>query len=522
MTEDKVQQAQTDNAAIDVSAATEDFPFKEEKYVNLDFRPSDEFEITAESSEDESLVEQPAPTLAEDIRTPQDAEPPKPFVKAFFSQFKRQDSKKETKKETPSEEPQESTQVNETTTNEAPESVQEKEDPSSLTDNPEPEAKEKTIKKPRRSRKMIFRAVAAALLLVLIVGGGSILYQRLSPIREFSQKIDRSEFALASELYEKNKKNESFVSAADQTMREELDEIISEYAKNEIDATTAAAKLKEYQIFPSITQYYEKSMEKAASLEQSKNASVLGSQSIEQGNYLQGLESWTHVIALDSVNYEAIRKSIEENENLFISNGLLECSQYLSNNQLDYYQAGIKLLYYWFPSNKSIAKAYSAISSGDVSFVDPPNTSDPLFNGENNSEQNQPDKENNSSEQSTSPIVISKCSVSLPQSNGSIRLYIDWTNTSDRVIKEISFLVKAKDEFGNEMFCYKGDYSMFQAIATGPWAPGEGMNSKNSYWENAWYNSRITEVELLQVDITYSDGSSEQISEPNTLMLPDS
>lgn len=514
----------------------EAFPFKDEKYVNLDFAPSDDLEFATEqpvAAEDKSTADDKSSVNPVASSNPKEKPARKPFFQAFIAQFKKEPSQETTAEEDPISPPEEkehecsSSDENQSDsssftppTNEPTQEI-EGSHPCNLDKVQESENKLDHGKKFGFHKKFLLRAVGVVAIVIVFVMAGSFLFNLISPIREFSNNLDENQYSKANELYIENQDKSSFTDEADGILKDRIDEIVNQYAKNEIDATTAAAKLKEYQVFSSISSYYEKAMQQAAALEQSKNAAVFGSQAIESGNYLQGLESWTSVIPQDVVNYEAIQTSIQENEDMFISNGLLECSQYLNNNQQEYYQAGIELLHHWFPTNKSISKAYSSFSSEDITFGEgvPGETNSFPFGFGSDSDFSSQDTDTTDSQDSSSstPIVISKCSVSMPQSNGAIRLYIDWTNTSDRVIKEISFLVRAKDEFGNEMFCYKGNYSMYQAIAKGPWAPGEGMNSKQTYWDNAWYNSRISQVDLLQIDITYSDGKTEQISKTSDI-----
>lgn len=510
----------------DPQQLTENFPFRNEKYVNLDFAPSDDLEFATEqpaTTEDKITVDDGS--TEETVVPPIKKENPtrNPFFKSFVAQFKKGTPQETAVEEDPISSPEEKrpeSSPSEENQNESNAPIAPKNEPipeikecpqSDLNKIQESEDKLDQRKKFRLHRKFLFRAVGVVA--IVFVMAGTFLFNLISPIREFSKNLDENQYSQANEVYTENQNKSSFTDEADGILKDRINEIIDQYAKNEIDATTAAAKLKEYQVFASISSYYERTMQQAAALEQSKNAAVFGSQAIKNGNYLQGLESWISVIPQDIVNYEAIQTSIQENEGMFISNGLLECSQYLNNNQQEYYQAGIELLHHWFPTNKSISKAYNSFSSGDITFGEgiSGETNSFLFGQRSDSDLNSQNTDTQSSSSST-PIVISKCSVSMPQSNGAIRLYIDWTNTSDRVIKEISFLVRAKDEFGNEMFCYKGNYSMYQAMAKGPWAPGEGMNSKENYWEDAWFNSRITQAELLQIDITYSNGETNQIS----------
>lgn len=176
---------------------------------------------------------------------------------------------------------------------------------------------------------------------------------------------------------------------------------------------------------------------------------------------------------------------VSQNEKVYKTQGLLQCENYKKSKQTEKYQKGLALLYRWFPHDDSLMQQNPDIQT-------------PVFVDEDY------------------PIRIEDISVSMPNPNMGRDLHIRWTNTSGKSILSITFLVEAMDAFGNPAICNRGGYSLYQAAADGPFANGEGMQ-ENSYWQSAWYNSVIENVNLLGISINYADGSSEEISEPAAL-----
>ena len=110
-------------------------------------------------------------------------------------------------------------------------------------------------------------------------------------------------------------------------------------------------------------------------------------------------------------------------------------------------------------------------------------------------------------------IRVTKLRASSPNSAGGVSLYIGFKNMSDKVIKYITFEVVPYNAVGDIVYCDIRDYANFRGQATGPYAKGEGLAGNNSgYWDCAWYNYSITDVELKSIDIEYMDGTRESLS----------
>lgn len=345
----------------------------------------------------------------------------------------------------------------------------------------------------RKSVKLIFGVLLILSLLVII------LLFILDPFKTgFQEAIENEDFVLAAEIYNKEIKSDGngFLLEAEPILQGKIDDILLDYAANNIDAVTTSAKLLEFEKFPVVNNYTEKAMLKAAALEESKNSYVWGIQSFEENQYLTGLSYWMEVL-VDDVNYRMVSSMIEDNELVYVSSGLLECSVLSQEGKIEEYKEGLKILLYWFPENEDIKRA---CESTGIQTSEKPDTND-VF----------------SDEYDAYPVLITNLSCSMPESNGAVNLYIDWTNQTEKVIKDITFMVQSLNEFGKPVYCYKGNYSMYVASASGPWKSGDGMNHEAMYWKNVWYNSSVKEVKLLRVDVEYSDGTIESITDSEKL-----
>lgn len=300
----------------------------------------------------------------------------------------------------------------------------------------------------------------------------------------FSAALENHDFAKAIAIYEQNAGSGYFIKTADGKITENIEQLIMDYAGGRIDIEDVRKQLKSYQQFSDPQDEFSVYTNRVSQLESSKSAYLSGLARFEQGNYLQGLSDWTLVVP-DDCCYQNVMNSISQNEKVYKAQGLLQCENYKAAGQDEKYQKGMELLYRWFPHDGSLIQQGSDLQT-------------PVFVDEDY------------------PIMIEDISVSMPNPNMGRDLHIQWTNTSGKTISSITFLTEAVDAFGNPAKCSRGGYSLYQAAADGPFANGEGME-ENSYWQSAWYNSVIENANLLSISICYTDGSSEEISDPAVL-----
>ena len=116
-------------------------------------------------------------------------------------------------------------------------------------------------------------------------------------------------------------------------------------------------------------------------------------------------------------------------------------------------------------------------------------------------------------------IQIHDVYVSDIDSADGVDMRISWTNTSDKTIKYVHFYVVPYNAVGDKMYCDIRDYSRFDAYVTGPCEPGyEGYYKVGdiyygNLWEDVWYNSSVSTIELVGIKIMYMDGSIIDIGE---------
>lgn len=340
---------------------------------------------------------------------------------------------------------------------------------------------EKAASPYKKSYKKLFLPVGLGLAFCVPLGMAGI---SMLNTRNFSNALENHDFVKAAAIYEKSTGSTYFIKTADGKIIENIEQLITDYAGGRVPIEDVREQLEDYRQFSGLQDEFAAYTEQVSRLEYSKSAYLSGLACFEQGNYLQGLSDWTLVVP-DDCNYQDVINMVSQNEKVYKTQGLLQCENYKKSKQTEKYQKGLALLYRWFPHDDSLMQQNPDIQT-------------PVFVDEDY------------------PIRIEDISVSMPNPNMGRDLHIRWTNTSGKSILSITFLVEAMDAFGNPAICNRGGYSLYQAAADGPFANGEGM-AENSYWQSAWYNSVIENVNLLGIFIDYADGSSEEISEPTAL-----
>jgi len=104
-------------------------------------------------------------------------------------------------------------------------------------------------------------------------------------------------------------------------------------------------------------------------------------------------------------------------------------------------------------------------------------------------------------------IKINRLAVSAPDITSGVSLFFDFTNTSQKTIKCITFGVNFFNGAGDMVACTVKREKDYFCMATGPFEPGEGMNGNAHYW-GKYYNSSILSVKLISINIDYTDGTN--------------
>ena len=110
-------------------------------------------------------------------------------------------------------------------------------------------------------------------------------------------------------------------------------------------------------------------------------------------------------------------------------------------------------------------------------------------------------------------IRVSRIWTSEPNFLGTVDLFINFTNTSDKTIKYITFYVKFYNAVGDVVECEVKTPTKSKSYLcgyVGPCEPGDGL-SGTSYGWGSYFNSTIDHPELVGMVIEYMDGTKTSI-----------
>ena len=94
-------------------------------------------------------------------------------------------------------------------------------------------------------------------------------------------------------------------------------------------------------------------------------------------------------------------------------------------------------------------------------------------------------------------------------SAGGVSVFANLRNTGTKTIKYVDFEVTPYNSVHDPVFCTIGNGSTQSIRYTGPLAPG--CTTGRLQWENLWYNSTIKGLKMGTVEVTYMDGTKEDI-----------
>lgn len=107
-------------------------------------------------------------------------------------------------------------------------------------------------------------------------------------------------------------------------------------------------------------------------------------------------------------------------------------------------------------------------------------------------------------------IQLLSATVSQPNSAGGIDLHIKFKNTSDKVIKYITFTCELYNAVDDRVADSIGNDYSFRGKVTGPINPGS-IYGNNTYWTCAWYNYSGKYTKISKIQIEYMDGTKIEI-----------
>lgn len=369
------------------------------------------------------------------------------------------------------------------------------------------------------------RAIQLGVLVIVVAFMGYVGKQAIV-LHEFSGVLNEGAVTEAKAIYDQKIHNGLVKNRADGKVIGYIDELMADYANNQINASYANTKLKECEVFDAEADYLKSSYQKAAQLEVSKNSYVSGKSYFEQGNYLQGLSDWLFVIPQDENNYESVKAIVEKYGTEYKLHGLLQCADYKNEGDTERYQKGLDVLLQWFPNDQDILDEKEKkpgegftepTGSGSIkNSTDKGNRFSPYYIPGTSGSNLVDSSPTASTPVGDYPIEISKISASLPNGQGGRDLCIKWINMSGKTINKITFTVESVNGMGKPVTCGRGGYSIYRATAIGPFDHGKGMDG-SIVWESAWYNSTIEKVNLIGITIEYTDGKIEEIDKSEDL-----
>ena len=118
-------------------------------------------------------------------------------------------------------------------------------------------------------------------------------------------------------------------------------------------------------------------------------------------------------------------------------------------------------------------------------------------------------------------LYINGVGVDEVNSADGVDISLEWAYFDEsKDIKYIYFTFVPYNNVGDQQSCRIRDYSRFRGLATGPISAENNFHTYS--WETAWYNSTITCIKIIKVEIQYMDGSSyTYIKELSKIMNPD-
>ena len=110
-----------------------------------------------------------------------------------------------------------------------------------------------------------------------------------------------------------------------------------------------------------------------------------------------------------------------------------------------------------------------------------------------------------------SAINLIKFYTSRPNSAGGVDFYITWENLSPKTVKYATFKVDAYNAVNDVVYCEIDDGTA-RLKCTGPIKQGK---IDKDHWGCLWYNYSIDYARIVEIYITYTDGSTLTIEKEN-------
>lgn len=335
-------------------------------------------------------------------------------------------------------------------------------------------------------KKLPFAIGLALVLFLMFFGISSFGFSTNgTPEDSFLEQMGNQNYYAASDTYQKYDIDSDVVSSA---VSDEINNLLSNYGSNKIDGLELIASLDSLSVFQNSTQSIDTAKASALILESSKNSYVLGANE----DYIPDkLVHWANVIPADTAHYSAVSTSVTKNPNW--------CDDMISAIEGNIY------------TDREIATLYAKTSS----FFFPESSDTDYWVARLVGETSTPIL-------TEYPISINALGLTLA-SNNSLTMTIQWENSSVKSIKSISFGFIFQDENGEIVQNTVRDSvsSVFFGTENSSYGfiPGYKTPSESWGWKNIWTGdaNRVATTKLVEVSISYSDGSFDQFSSDSDL-----
>ena len=115
------------------------------------------------------------------------------------------------------------------------------------------------------------------------------------------------------------------------------------------------------------------------------------------------------------------------------------------------------------------------------------------------------------------PLAIFEYSSGNPNSAGGVSVFIDWQNISEKEIKYLTFTVVPYNRVNDIAPSSIGNTIEAHLRATGPFSSNHIQ--KNTGYRNVWYNSTISYIKIVGIEIIYMDDETLVFDENQILKM---
>lgn len=343
-------------------------------------------------------------------------------------------------------------------------------------DIPSKKSKEKNFHLRLPKIKGIFKAFSVLLIIAaffIIVSS----IRNVNKMHKFEQELEARNYSEAYILYQGYQDNSRLRGKANSKLAAEPQSLVDMYSQGSIGYEDMLAAFDKLSSFTILSDELSVARDVVKQLQASRSAYEEGLQ-IESAS--ERLLVWGQVLEADKFGFSAVKDDVSDNQEKYKTaifaeiEDCIDCGLYKRAYNLS------ELLYKWYPKDTEV----SSMKKSTSKYADAKDNTNSIY-----------------------PIKIEKVSVSTPNKDSYVDLFISWQNVSAKTITEIKFYVVPYNSIGNAVADNDHMYSEFCAIDKRTFAPGEAVPSNTWGWEKAWKNSDIVNVSVTKVEVTFADGA---------------